>query len=596
MMIPLFESIVNGWWQGIVLTLIVWLALRDARRISAATKVAVWQTTLLIVILLPAIQRIPLSIAAFEDAAPASVPPASLAPAAPIPNQPAAPRTMVELREEAWAPIVALCVLVAAVQLLRLAFGYLAVRRLKRKSTSLDVPLPASIGRPVALLASDRIAMPMAVGYREPAIILPRAMTLQLTDGDTRHILLHESAHLLRRDDWMALSERLVRAVFFWQPAVHWICRQIEREREIACDDWVVAQSGEAKPYAEALAHLAALGSQGYVPMLATGAGRPKQIFERLEKLLDRTRNRVPQVSGTMVLAVALALLFLVSQGAAFSRLLGFERYSSSWVEHDNDHRRALKLRGEMRLTANDRDVETISPGGKLLIERRDGWRARTVELEADENGKIVRRYFVDGIARPWGVDAQRYLATSLQSWSREQGWKIPERTAGLLQEHGVSGSIEEIRTIRSSGTRREYLEELINQAQMSDAQMRGTLRAARDLGSDEDKRRFLERVGARYAERGMDLDAMDLVDSIQSHEDRHRLLERALDRPLSGVRMARFARSVRLLHSDAMKAELLARAAAENPGPMPAAFDEAVASIHSEKERERLRLTPAHP
>lgn len=88
----------------------------------------------------------------------------------------------------------------------------------------------------------------------------------------------------------------------------------------------------------------------------------------------------------------------------------------------------------------------------------------------------------------------------------------------------------------------------------------------------------------------------MDFVDSIQSHEDRHRLLERALDRPLSGVRLARFARSVALLHSDGMKAELLAKAAAEHPGPLPPAFDEAVASIHSGKEREGLRLTPPRP
>jgi len=71
MMITLVESIVNGWWQGIVLTLTVWLALRDAWRLSAATKVAVWQITLLIVILLPAIQRIALSFGSFEDPAPA---------------------------------------------------------------------------------------------------------------------------------------------------------------------------------------------------------------------------------------------------------------------------------------------------------------------------------------------------------------------------------------------------------------------------------------------------------------------------------------------------------------------------------------------
>ena len=53
------EAAINGWWQGIVLTLMVWLVLRDLPRVSAATRVAIWQVTLGVVLLLPLLQRIP---------------------------------------------------------------------------------------------------------------------------------------------------------------------------------------------------------------------------------------------------------------------------------------------------------------------------------------------------------------------------------------------------------------------------------------------------------------------------------------------------------------------------------------------------------
>ena len=591
-MTAFLEAIVNGWWQGILLTLLVWLALRDTRRVNATTKVAIWQVTLLAVALLPVLQLLPpllRQMAPMEVLTPAAAGPSSPALALP-PYSPASTlRPIMEL-PESLTEVAAICALfLAALQLLRLAIGYLVVRRLKRKSTRLDVSLPSPILRKTSVLVSTRIGMPMALGYRQPAILLPQSMVLALTYDELQHVLLHESAHLLRRDDWMALGERVLRALFSFQPAVHWIGRQIEREREVACDDWVIAQSGEAKPYAASLARVAELGSAARVPMLATGAGRPKEIFKRLETLLDRTRNRLPQVSGTLVFAVALALLFVVSEGASFSPLLGLEHYTNSSTETDATNRNQIKSRGEMRFTANDQDVEWMSPGAKLLIDKRDSWQTRAVELEADDSGKIARRYFVDGLARPWGVDGQRYLAKELPRWVRERGDRIPERLSRLVDERGVSAAIEEIRTIRSTALRRQYLEQLLGQPALTESQLHGVLRVAREMGSDEDKRRFLERVGPRFRERGLDLETMDLIDTIQSHADRQSLLERMMDRELTGIRLARFSRSVRQLHSDEMKAELLARVAAESPGPMPAAYDDALASIHSVKDRERV-------
>ena len=54
------NEILNSWWQAILLTAIVWMILRDLPRVSAATRLAIWQATLAVVLLLPAIQLIPM--------------------------------------------------------------------------------------------------------------------------------------------------------------------------------------------------------------------------------------------------------------------------------------------------------------------------------------------------------------------------------------------------------------------------------------------------------------------------------------------------------------------------------------------------------
>lgn len=607
-MSTLFEAMVNGWWQGIVLTLLVWLALRDLRRVSASTKVAIWQLTLLVVVFLPALQRVSLPLwqpmwqpmwQTGEEAQPLvnSVPASVSAlrvPAAKVQAVRESLQPVIELPRTGAEAILILSLALGFIQILRLACGYWSVRRLKRSGMPTELSLPVAMTRPVQVLVSDRVGMPMAVGYCKPAILLPQAMLAGLTREEARYVLLHEAAHLLRRDDWMALGERVLRAIFCFQPAVHWIGRQIEREREIACDDWVVVQSGGAKGYATSLARVAELGSKstsmGRVPLLATGVGRPKEIFARLESLFDRTRNRMPQVSGTLVMAAGLVLLFAVSQGSGFSHLFGLENYSNTWRESDGTRSREFKIRGDVQFTANDQDVESMSPGAKLQLAQSEGWSERVLEFNADEHGTIERRYFVDGIARPWGAEAQRYLAKVLPQWARERGEKIPERLARMVQQSGVTGTLEELRTIRRSDVKRGYLEELFSQVTLDDGQLERALKVAREMGSDGDKRHFLESVAGKYADRGLDTQALSFIDGVQSDGDRQVLLGRWLERGLEGEgRLARFARSVEQLHSDSSKADLLIQAAREAKGRLPEAFFSAASTIHSMNDREKV-------
>ena len=111
--------------------------------------------------------------------------------------------------------------------------------------------------RQIALCTSDLANVPTALGLVKPAIVFPTWVMHQLSLSELNQILLHELAHLRRWDDWTNLVQKLVKGLFFFHPAVWWIEKKVSLEREMACDDAVLAETASPRAYAECLAHLA---------------------------------------------------------------------------------------------------------------------------------------------------------------------------------------------------------------------------------------------------------------------------------------------------------------------------------------------------
>ncbi len=84
----------------------------------------------------------------------------------------------------------------------------------------------------------------MAVGPFRQAILIPAKLFATLTESDLDQIVRHEATHLARRDDYTLFLQRIVEAIFAPHAVVRWITRQLDLEREIACDD-AVARSSE---------------------------------------------------------------------------------------------------------------------------------------------------------------------------------------------------------------------------------------------------------------------------------------------------------------------------------------------------------------
>jgi beta-lactamase regulating signal transducer with metallopeptidase domain len=201
----------------------------------------------------------------------------------------------------------------------RVVMGLWHLQRIRRSCVPVDVrQLDAHVRemldrkrrvREVMLCTSDQVQVPTVIGLFRPAVIVPGWALEELSPDELNQILIHELAHLSRWDDWTNLVQQIVKAFFFFQPAVWWIERRISLEREMACDDAVLAETGRPRAYAECLAHLAERSFMRRSIVLAQAVlGRVHQISRRVAQILDG--NRGARASQSWKVAVPLVGVF----------------------------------------------------------------------------------------------------------------------------------------------------------------------------------------------------------------------------------------------------------------------------------------------
>ena len=184
------------------------------------------------------------------------------------------------------------------------------VVRLKRRTVPLTVEELARLARGLSAWTSSRaprlawcaeLDAPAVLGFVRPVIALPRAQVSSLLDSQPRFVVLHELAHVRRGDDWWALAGRIILAVTWVNPAVHWVLREMSVSREMACDEWVVKQTAAPVAYATCLADVAALRTRARRLRLATGVtGRPGTLRRRVVGVLA-LRSRPPARAAAVV-------------------------------------------------------------------------------------------------------------------------------------------------------------------------------------------------------------------------------------------------------------------------------------------------------
>ena len=256
--------------------------------------------------------------------------------------------------------------------------------------------------RPMALLESSLIHVPMVIGFFKPVILMPLGAVNALTEKEVEAILSHELAHIVRNDFVLNIFLSFIEVLFYYHPAVWWIAANVRTERENCCDDLAIQLCGNSLTYAKALVSLQEINqSQGSIPAFAMSlSGRKNQMINRVKRILNQPQNK----SNIMEKLTATSLLLLVITFLSFSantpfakpgKVLNFHHHFD--VQPDTPSDVVFHVKPTFHVTSSPMLVEpdtipTKKKDRQRLVHTENG---KTVEVNL-EDGEIVN-LIIDG-------------------------------------------------------------------------------------------------------------------------------------------------------------------------------------------------------
>jgi len=165
------------------------------------------------------------------------------------------------------------------------------------------------INQTISLLESGIAKVPMVIGHLKPVILIPIGLINSLTADEVHAILIHELAHIRRRDYLVNLLQSFMEIIFFFNPAVLWISQLIKTERENCCDDLAIYQSNNKENYIRALVSCEEYQATGPAYAMAF-PGSKNTLLDRVKRMVGN-RNHTLNMFEKTVLTICLVVLGL---------------------------------------------------------------------------------------------------------------------------------------------------------------------------------------------------------------------------------------------------------------------------------------------
>ena len=299
------DVILNWFTQGVIVAILAAVSLRFIPQSRAQARYGVLWAAYLLVLVLPVVPIVSTMFSADRtvDLVPAVV-------AGPVMTMPAAWWT-------SSAAATALWMIWFYVQAVLLAVSVISIRNARRSGRECPASVLAQLpnwsrvsetGRRTRVILSGEVRAAAVLGCGAPTIAVAPPLIEQLSETDLDRVLVHEWAHVHRRDDIAQLVQRIVHTAIGWHPAAWWLEQQLEFEREAACDEVAVSVTGSAKGYATCLAMLASRAESRPRPVAGLGASSSR-LRERIVRILAAPRGAAARPWRAMTIAAGGGLL-----------------------------------------------------------------------------------------------------------------------------------------------------------------------------------------------------------------------------------------------------------------------------------------------
>ncbi|MCW9015357.1 MAG: M56 family metallopeptidase, partial [Kangiellaceae bacterium] len=169
-----------------------------------------------------------------------------------------------------------------------------------------------AVTRPVKVLKSNIVKVPVVIGWLKPTILLPIAIAVGLERQQLALVIAHELAHVKRFDFAVNLMQGFIQVIFFYHPCVYWINKIVREEREFICDSMALAALGDNQSnrlsLAKALLNTAEL-KQGNYSLMAVAAS-DGHLKKRIFRIVSSENRHLPSINSLLMLITAIVFSF----------------------------------------------------------------------------------------------------------------------------------------------------------------------------------------------------------------------------------------------------------------------------------------------
>ncbi|MFT5839073.1 MAG: bla regulator protein BlaR1 [Flavobacteriales bacterium] len=254
----------------------------------------------------------------------------------------------------------------------------------------------------IEVLQSTLATTPMVTGFFRPFILLPTSLLVKFDNKQLTPIILHEFAHIQRKDLWIGVFQEAIAIVFWWSPVIRLLNRKIHINRELACDLRAAKKLANRKQYAQSLLDCTKLMLSEHKNLLAMGLfSKKKDLTYRVANVLKTEKLKKPNAS-----IIAISCLFLGITTASTAQSYA-PHISLSSIQKEVMHFSLLtRSKGEMLMEAiDDSDLNLI----QLMID--NGLDINT-PIIGDGNALIVavkydKKDVVESLIA-WGADVNQ--------------------------------------------------------------------------------------------------------------------------------------------------------------------------------------------
>lgn len=180
---------------------------------------------------------------------------------------------------------------------------YLKANRVKRIETDVTN---------TDIFTCDAVSVPITIGYFKPVIYLP---DYSFSDADLKNVIMHEQHHIDGKDLWVLLLTNILTYIFWWNPFVYLLKKELAHSLELKCDYSVTKEMGadDCLAYAETLLKVASNdNSHKANPEMVLGFyKRDKSLkYERVKQRFEFIGSKMKLRNNIFVIFTALLVFF----------------------------------------------------------------------------------------------------------------------------------------------------------------------------------------------------------------------------------------------------------------------------------------------